>query len=112
MIAPTTTEEGVEDESAVSREHEVFTRPDGLVIIAGGKLTTYRRMAREAVGKTLDLLRELGDEPVNHKETTKHRPLPGVLHDVSLPKCGNKAAYQHCKINERYLAEADPAVRG
>jgi glycerol-3-phosphate dehydrogenase len=78
IAPPPKTEEGV-DESSVSREHEVFTRPDGLVIIAGGKLTTYRRMAREAVGKTLDLLRELGDEPVNHKETTKHRPLPGAV---------------------------------
>jgi len=78
IAPPPKTEEGV-DESAVSREHEVFTRNDGLVIIAGGKLTTYRRMAREAVGKTLDLLRDLGDEPVNHKETTKHRPLPGAV---------------------------------
>jgi glycerol-3-phosphate dehydrogenase len=77
IAPPPKTEEG--DESSVSREHEVFTRPDGLVIIAGGKLTTYRRMAREAVGKTLDLLREMGDEPVNHKETTKHRPLPGAV---------------------------------
>ena len=78
IAPPPKTEEGV-DESSVSREHEVFTRPDGLVIIAGGKLTTYRRMAREAVGKTLELLREMGDEPVNHKETTKHRPLPGAV---------------------------------
>ena len=78
IAPPPKTEEGV-DESSVSREHEVFTRNDGLVIIAGGKLTTYRRMAREAVGKTLDLLRDLGDEPVNHKETTKHRPLPGAV---------------------------------
>jgi glycerol-3-phosphate dehydrogenase len=78
IAPPPKTEEGV-DESSVSREHEVFTRPDGLVIIAGGKLTTYRRMAREAVGKTLDLLREMGDEPVNQKETTKHRPLPGAV---------------------------------
>jgi glycerol-3-phosphate dehydrogenase len=67
------------DESSVSREHEIFTRNDGLVIIAGGKLTTYRRMARETVGKTLELLRELDDEPVNRKETTKHRPLPGAI---------------------------------
>jgi glycerol-3-phosphate dehydrogenase len=67
------------DESAVSREHEVFTKRDGLVIIAGGKLTTYRRMAREAVGKTLELLRELGDEPAVRRETTKHRPLPGAV---------------------------------
>ncbi len=80
LIAPPPARaDGEVDESAVSREHEVFTRRDGLVIIAGGKLTTYRRMAREAVGKTLDLLRELGDEPVNRKETTKHRPLPGAV---------------------------------
>ena len=49
------------DESEISREHEVFTRNDGLVIIAGGKLTTYRRMAREAVDETLKLLDELGE---------------------------------------------------
>jgi glycerol-3-phosphate dehydrogenase len=78
IAPPPKTDDGV-DESSVSREHEVFTRQDGLVIIAGGKLTTYRRMARETVGKTLDLLREIGDEPVNHKETTKHRPLPGAV---------------------------------
>ena len=75
------------DESAVSREHEVFTKTDGLVIIAGGKLTTYRRMAREAVHKTIELLRELGDEPTTTKETTKHRPLPGAIgiepHDLT-----------------------------
>src|SRR6185295_19946650 len=63
------------DESEISREHEVFTRPDGLVIIAGGKLTTYRRMARETVHKTLELLKELGEDVHVRKETTKHRPL-------------------------------------
>ncbi|HEY1552402.1 MAG TPA: glycerol-3-phosphate dehydrogenase [Kofleriaceae bacterium] len=67
------------DESSVSREHEVFTRKDGLVIIAGGKLTTYRRMARETVGKALELLHELGESPAAKRETTKHRPLPGAV---------------------------------
>ncbi len=66
------------DESEISREHEVFSRNDGLVIIAGGKLTTYRRMAREAVDKTLALLTELGDTVEVTKNTTKHRPLPGA----------------------------------
>ena len=66
------------DESEISREHEVFTKPDGLVVIAGGKLTTYRRMARETVNKTLELMRELG-EPGLHitRASTKVRPLPG-----------------------------------
>lgn len=67
------------DESEISREHEVFTRPDGLVIIAGGKLTTYRRMAREAVGKTLELLHDLGEPVAAKRDTTKDRPLPGAV---------------------------------
>jgi glycerol-3-phosphate dehydrogenase len=66
------------DESEISREHEVFARSDGLVIIAGGKLTTYRRMARETVTAALKLLDQLG-EPIEAKRaTTKERPLPGA----------------------------------
>ncbi len=70
-----------EDESAVSREHDIFTRDDGLVIIAGGKLTTYRRMAKEAVRKTLKWLREHDSEfdaDGRERSGTKHRPLPGA----------------------------------
>jgi glycerol-3-phosphate dehydrogenase len=68
------------DESEISREHEVFARKDGLVIIAGGKLTTYRRMAREAVNKTLELLAELGaDDGIRvARASTKDRALPGA----------------------------------
>ncbi|HSK05056.1 MAG TPA: glycerol-3-phosphate dehydrogenase/oxidase [Kofleriaceae bacterium] len=66
------------DESEISREHEVFTRPDGLVIIAGGKLTTYRRMARETVTRALGLLDELGETVSAVRTTTKDRPLPGA----------------------------------
>jgi glycerol-3-phosphate dehydrogenase len=66
------------DESDVSREHEVFTRSDGLVIIAGGKLTTYRRMARQTVNATLKLLDQLGEPVTATRATTKHRPLPGA----------------------------------
>jgi glycerol-3-phosphate dehydrogenase len=66
------------DESEISREHEVFTRSDGLVIIAGGKLTTYRRMARETVSRALALLDELGEPVAAQRATTKDRPLPGA----------------------------------
>jgi glycerol-3-phosphate dehydrogenase len=69
------------DESEISREHEVFSRNDGLVIIAGGKLTTYRRMAGEAVRKTVDLLRELDDVDGLQltRASTVARPLPGAV---------------------------------
>ncbi len=66
------------DESEISREHEVFTRKDGLVIIAGGKLTTYRRMAREAVEKTLELMTEMDEKIETQRASTKDRPLPGA----------------------------------
>jgi glycerol-3-phosphate dehydrogenase len=69
------------DESEISREHEVFTKNDGLVIVAGGKLTTYRRMARQTVNQTLKLLDELGElEAIDiHRASTKQRPLPGAV---------------------------------
>ncbi|MFJ5711466.1 glycerol-3-phosphate dehydrogenase/oxidase [Streptomyces sp. NPDC093105] len=33
----------------ISRRHAVLTSPDGVVTVVGGKLTTYRRMAQDAV---------------------------------------------------------------
>ncbi|WP_037679887.1 glycerol-3-phosphate dehydrogenase/oxidase [Streptomyces griseus] len=35
--------------SDISRRHAVITSPDGIVTVVGGKLTTYRRMAQDAV---------------------------------------------------------------
>jgi glycerol-3-phosphate dehydrogenase len=37
----------------LSRSHAVLTSPDGLVTVVGGKLTTYRRMAQDAVDAAL-----------------------------------------------------------
>ncbi|GAB4325317.1 MAG: glycerol-3-phosphate dehydrogenase/oxidase [Promethearchaeota archaeon] len=36
-------------ESAVSRKHVILTSPNGLVTIAGGKLTTFRKMAEDLI---------------------------------------------------------------
>lgn len=36
----------------LSRKHAVLTSPDGLITVVGGKLTTYRRMAADAVDAT------------------------------------------------------------
>lgn len=41
--------EGVDATSALSRDHAVLPGPDGLTTIVGGKYTTYRRMAADAV---------------------------------------------------------------
>jgi glycerol-3-phosphate dehydrogenase len=45
-----------EPTSRISREHTVVTPVPGLVMIAGGKLTTYRVMARDAVDAAADSL--------------------------------------------------------
>lgn len=43
------------DTAALSREHSIIISPSGLVTIAGGKWTTYRRMARDTVDRAAEL---------------------------------------------------------
>jgi glycerol-3-phosphate dehydrogenase len=78
-LRPLIGQEGV-TESKVSREHHVVTDPDGLVTVAGGKLTTYRRMAAEAVDRALDVMR-LSGHPLDHLEHAKtdREALPGAV---------------------------------
>ena len=59
--------------SALSRDHAVMEAPDGLVTIVGGKYTTYRVMARDAVDAAARSLgRELPPTP------TETLPLVGA----------------------------------
>ena len=58
--------------SAVSREHRVVTGPGGMITVAGGKLTTYRRMGAEVVDA---VVRQLGGGP--GRPATDREPLPG-----------------------------------
>jgi len=68
------------DESAVSREHQIIVGQDGLITIAGGKLTTYRRMAAEVVDNALKLLMLGNHRPANLKASdTAEEPLPGAV---------------------------------
>src|SRR5690606_4107233 len=46
-----------EPTSKISREHTVVTPVPGLVMIAGGKLTTYRVMGKDAVDAAAHSLR-------------------------------------------------------
>lgn len=48
-IRPLITEAGTQKTALLSREHQVLVSPTGLVTIAGGKWTTYRKMGRDAV---------------------------------------------------------------
>jgi glycerol-3-phosphate dehydrogenase len=46
-IRPLIKEPGSKNASAVSREHSIYASPDGVVAIAGGKMTTYRKMGED-----------------------------------------------------------------
>jgi len=63
--------------SQVSREHRVFESPHGLISIAGGKLTTYRVMARDVVDRVAARLHELDGRALPPRAQTDRQPLPG-----------------------------------
>ncbi len=63
--------------SATSREHEIWKDPNGLLNVAGGKLTTYRVMAAQAVDSAArNLSRDFGVESGDC--FTDEIPLPGT----------------------------------
>ena len=76
LVAPPTKGSDV-SESAVSREHQITVAPDGLITIAGGKLTTYRRMASEVVDHAVRLLQMTGHSLELTPAETDKAPLPG-----------------------------------
>ena len=59
-VRPLVSDESAETESSVSREHVIVVEPGGVLTVAGGKLTTYRRMAEEVVDKAVELLEGKG----------------------------------------------------
>jgi glycerol-3-phosphate dehydrogenase len=65
------------DPSSVSREEDVFTSASGLITLAGGKLTTYRLIAREVVDRVVAALGAAGDARRFGPSRTHEVPLPG-----------------------------------
>lgn len=60
-VRPLVHEEG-KDPSEISRKDETFISDSGLISIAGGKLTGYRKMAQRVVGETVKELEKEGDK--------------------------------------------------
>ena len=59
-VRPLVSDESAAEESSVSREHVIVVEAGGVLTIAGGKLTTYRRMAQELIDKVVDILDQKG----------------------------------------------------
>ncbi len=72
-VRPLIAEEGKSTRDT-SREDEVWHSTQGLVTVAGGKLTTYRRMAGRVIEAVID---ELGEPPVDEDRTAEVL-LPGA----------------------------------
>ena len=71
------------DTARVSREHTIHREDSGLVRVSGGKYTTYRLMARDAVDVALE-----GDGPVPPSRTAD-LPLLGAAPRADLDAAGS-----------------------
>jgi glycerol-3-phosphate dehydrogenase len=74
-LRPLIQQEG-KDPSEVSRRDEIFISPSGLLSIAGGKLTGYRKMAETVVNRVGELMAEDGKK-IKLPSSTKHLPISG-----------------------------------
>ncbi|MEZ4969310.1 MAG: glycerol-3-phosphate dehydrogenase/oxidase [Flavobacteriaceae bacterium] len=89
-LRPLIHEEG-KSASELSRKDEIFTSDSGLISIAGGKLTGYRKMAERVVNRVAKKMEE--DYGISVKPSdTEHIPL-----------CGND--FKKFKQVEKYIAE-------
>ena len=102
------------DESKVSREHQIVIGEDGLITIAGGKLTTYRRMSAEVVDTVVNMLRLGNHLPAElHEARTDVHPLPGAVgwppddnHDRVAREVRDAAGHQNLSAESaRHLAD-------
>ncbi|MFC4401844.1 glycerol-3-phosphate dehydrogenase/oxidase [Gracilibacillus xinjiangensis] len=74
-LRPLIHEEG-KDPSEISRKDEIFESNSGLISIAGGKLTGYRKMAEDVVDFLADKMIKT-ERKVFYPSDTKHLPISG-----------------------------------
>lgn len=95
-LRPLIYEEG-KSASELSRKDEIFISNSGLISIAGGKLTGYRKMAERAVDKLLSLM------PEEEQEELKK------CHTDSIPLVGSD--FKKFKQVEKYLSTIKERVK-
>ncbi len=92
-LRPLIHEEG-KSASELSRKDEIFTSDTGLISIAGGKLTGYRKMAERVV----DRIAKKMEEAANGSEKLKE------CYTEEIPLCGNDG-FKKFKHVTKYIAE-------
>jgi glycerol-3-phosphate dehydrogenase len=99
-LRPLVHEEG-KAPSEISRQDEIVTGPAGLLSIAGGKLTTYRRMAARIV--------DLAVAALARRAAPGHAP-PGPCRTDREPLWGGDCPRDRFPALERHLAERHPVL--
>lgn len=90
-VRPLIAEEG-KDPDEISRKDEIFISESGLISMAGGKLTGYRKMAEQAVQTVTKQLKE--EEGIIYSASkTEHLPISGG-------ETGGSKGYQKFKIHK------------
>jgi len=102
-LRPLVAAEGAADTTRLSRKHRLFSPVPGLTAIAGGKYTTYRVMARDAVDVAA---RDLG---ATNPSTTDRLPLLGA---AAPSDAEDRLRLRHgsCADEVRVLAQTDPKL--
>jgi glycerol-3-phosphate dehydrogenase len=80
----------------ISRKAELYETSSGMVTITGGKLTTWRRMAKMAVDRLVE--REARTAPCR----TQHVPLGQAVDATHLPRVEGVAAESYERLARRY----------
>lgn len=63
--------------SEISRKDEIAVGPLGMITVAGGKLTTYRKMAEKVVDLVEERLARVGGRRADRPSSTAEQPLDG-----------------------------------
>ncbi|MET1258705.1 glycerol-3-phosphate dehydrogenase/oxidase [Flagellimonas sp. DF-77] len=96
-LRPLIHEEG-KSASELSRKDEIFTSDTGLISIAGGKLTGYRKMAERVVNRITKKMEEDHGTEVNACSTDE------------IPLCGN--GFKKFKHVKKYIDEVHEQIKG
>jgi glycerol-3-phosphate dehydrogenase len=102
-IRPLVKATDVNNTAALSRDHTIQVAQSGLLTIAGGKWTTYRRMAEDCVDHAATLA-GLDERPC----VTRTLPIHG--HHEEAEQFGDLAVYGSDAPLVRALADGDPAL--
>ncbi len=119
-VRPLVRQEGSESMSDISRRHTLVEGSGGMLTITGGKLTTYRRMAKDVVDRIVDKddrkvrcrtdeIPLSGTRPVDVMEaestaTAAELGLPTAVAESLVRQCGETAAHVLS------LVKADPSL--